>query len=222
MRPGATRMQRTILVADESSTIRRIVELAFADTELRIETAASGREALDRLTAIPPDVLLVDVALGEPSGYDLCRMVKRSSRSVPVLLLTGAFDPFDREQAREAGADGHLVKPFDSSLLRARVAELLDAPVAAEPRSAPVPLAEPADPAVGPCETSVVDPALGVLAEDTSGLPPRAWVDAVAREVVARLSHDAVREIASEIVPRLAREMIRERIRELEQPVEDD
>ncbi len=121
-----------------------------------------------------------------------------------MVLLTGSFDPFDRERARECGADGHLVKPFESSVLRERVAEMLRPPAQHE---APPPPTERA--AVEPVRPDPLPPA------DPAG-PPEAWVDAVAREVVARLSDRVVREVAREIVPRLAREMIRERIRELE------
>ena len=194
-------MQRTILVADDSSTIRRIIELSLQDSDLRVEAVSTGNDALARLDTLRPDLVLADVGLSDLAGYDLCRTIKTSPRPVPVLLLTGSFDPFDRERARDSGADGHLVKPFDSSVLRERVLALLREPVLAQAvREAPAPAADP----------------LPALTAPPESLPPAAWVDAVAREVVARLSAEAVREIAREIVPRLARELIRERIRELE------
>ena len=207
-------MQRTILVADDSSTIRRIVELTFSDTDVRVEAVSSSREALVRIDGVQPDLVLADVALSEPSGYELCRTIKSSPRPVPVVLLTGSFDPFDRERARECGADGHLVKPFESSVLRERVAEILR-PRARRETPPPVELPQPADASGGDVEPVGQRPdALGPSLEP-AGLPA-AWIDAVAREVVARLSDRVVREVARELVPRLAREMIRERIRELE------
>ena len=189
-------MPRTILVADDSSTIRRIVELTFSETDVRVETASTGSEALSRIEGLHPDLVLADVALSGSSGYELCRTIKSSPHPVPVVLLAGSFDPFDRELARACGADGHLVKPFESSVLRERVVEMLR-PGRPEPRPTPEP-----EPVVPP--------------EPAPDGPPAEWIDAVAREVVARLSDGVVREIAREIVPRLAREMIRERIRELE------
>ena len=193
---------RSILVAAASPTIRRIVELTFSDTDVRVEPASSGAQALSRLEALSPDLVLADVALAEPSAYELCRTIKAGSRPVPVLLLTGSFDPFDRERARECGADGHLVKPFESSALRERVLTLLGEkhtrkPVETAPVSAP------------PAAASQEAP------------PPAAWIDAVVEEVVRRLSDATVRQIAAEVVPRLAREMIRERIRELEAKDDD-
>jgi CheY-like chemotaxis protein len=214
-------MRRTILVADESPTIRRIVELTFGDDDVRVESVASGREALERIAALRPDVVLVDVALHEPSGYELCRAVKESPRPVPVLLLSGAFDPFDRERAEASGADGHLVKPFESGALRSRVTELLRAAAPPGPSGPGIaPRRPPAGDRAGDGPPGARrDPSRRA---EAPALPPPEWLDAVAREIVARLGADVVREVAREIVPALAREMIRERIRELERGADDD
>jgi len=118
-------VRRTILLADDSVTIRKIVELTFGETDIRVESVGSGREALERLRVLRPDLVLADVVMPGPSGYDVCRAVKQSDRPVPVLLLTGTFEPFDAQQARECGSDGHVTKPFDSRLLVERVEQLL-------------------------------------------------------------------------------------------------
>ena len=127
-------MARTILIADDSPTIRKIVELAFSDTDIRVESAQGGGEALHRLADVRPDLVLADVVMPDPSGYELCRTIKSSERPVPVVLLAGTFEPFDAERARQCGADGHLVKPFESEALRAKVHALLETRgAAAEP-----------------------------------------------------------------------------------------
>jgi len=118
-------MTKTILVADDSVTIRKVVELTFHDTEIHVESAGTGREALERIEACRPDLVLADVIMPAPSGYELCRTVKRSHRPVPVLLLAGTFEPFDAERARACGADGCVVKPFESRALFERVSALL-------------------------------------------------------------------------------------------------
>jgi CheY-like chemotaxis protein len=105
-----------------------VVELSFQGTDIRVEAVSSGQEALDRLQTIQPDLILADVIMPAPSGYELCRLVKQSEHPVPVLLLAGAFEPFDEQLAAGCGADGHLVKPFDSDLLVSRVSELLREP----------------------------------------------------------------------------------------------
>jgi len=111
---------------DDSVTIRKVVELTFHDTDIRVESTGNGREALLRIAATKPDLVLADVIMPEPSGYEICRAVKSSDHPVPVLLLAGAFEPFDPERAKECGADGHVVKPFESRSLLERALALLE------------------------------------------------------------------------------------------------
>ena len=207
-------MSRSILLADDSPTIRRVVELSFVDTEFHVESVGSGSEALARLPVLRPDVVLVDVVMPGPTGYEVCRRIKDSDRPVPVLLLAGTFETFDHELARDCGADGCLMKPFESRTLLDRVASLLaerDAVVgsAIEPFTA-VTVEEPAarepEPAAPP-------------AAATERLPEGLTEEALAtitRAVVRRLSDDVVRQVAREIVPRIAEAAVRQRIRELE------
>jgi len=223
-------MPKTILLVDDSPTIRKIVELTFSDSGIRVESVDDPASALERLDRIRADLLLADVALSGPNGYELCRAVKNSDRPVPVLLLAGTFEPIDARLADEAGADGHLTKPFESSHLLRRVETLLEPPPPAAPPD-PVEAAETSEadatnrapePAVPPRVTSQVDPP-GPRAETASSEPgehadgPSAeLVDAVARAVVTKLSEGVLREIAWQVVPELARTMIRERIQEIE------
>ena len=229
-------MRRTILLADDSVTIRKIVELTFGDADIHVESVASGREALERFHDLHPDLVLADVVMPGPSGYEVCRAVKASDHAVPVMLLTGTFEPFDAEEARACGSDGHLTKPFDSRHLVERVEQLLakDAvrgPVAdadaedeveamfddlAAPEPSGLVDAPPAPPSfeipVHAMDTEAVSPADPSTA---STLSP-ADVEAIARVVVAQLSERVIREIAWDVVPDLAEVLVRERIRELE------
>ena len=106
----------TLLLADDSPTVQKVVSLTFADEGLEVLTASGGEEALARLGETVPDVLLADVHMPAPGGYELCARVKRDPRTarVPVLLLVGTFEPFDEAEARRVGADGVLTKPFQS------------------------------------------------------------------------------------------------------------
>jgi CheY-like chemotaxis protein len=171
---------------------------------------------LDRLQRTRADLVLADVALQGPNGYELCRAIKASDRPVPVVLLAGTFEPLDADRAAEVGADGHLVKPFESASLLGKVEALLE-----PPRQGAAP-AEPAEPAAAtpePAEPGEKSPAPGAdsTAADSDGDGPSPeLVEAVARAVVAKLSEGVVREIAWQVVPELARTMIRERIQEIE------
>jgi CheY-like chemotaxis protein len=211
-------MPKTILLADDSVTIRRVVQLTFSDTDLRVEAVGSGREALQRLEVLRPDLVLADVSMPEPSGYDICRHVKTSTRPVPVLLLAGTFEPFDPERARSCGADGHIIKPFESSALLRRVQGLLAEPAAVLPRQAPPEAVGPAGPPpsrpAAPAAAAAV-PGPGLTLPSGTTLGPED-VDAIARAVVERLSQDVLREIAWEVVPELAEAILRERARQIE------
>jgi DNA-binding response OmpR family regulator len=221
-------MRRTILLADDSVTIRKIVELTFSESDIRVESVASGREALERLNDLRPDLVLADVVMPGPSGYDVCRAIKASDRPVPVLLLAGTFEPFDPVEARACGSDGHVTKPFDSRQLVERIEQLLaqgGAPRATAERPAgrpPDDLDAMFDSLAAPEPSETIDarpmdsaPAPVEPESETSTLTA-AEIDAIARRVVERLSDRVVREIAWDVVPDLADIIVRERIRELE------
>ena len=108
--------RRTLLLADDSLTVQKVVSLTFADEGMQVLTASGGEEALAKLGESVPDMLLADVHMPAPGGYELCARVKRDPRTsrVPVLLLVGTFEPFDEAEARRVGADGVLTKPFQS------------------------------------------------------------------------------------------------------------
>jgi CheY-like chemotaxis protein len=216
-------MARTILLADDSPTIRKIVELTFSDTEIRVEAVATGQEAMDRLRELEPDLVLADVVMPAPTGYEICSSVKDSDNPVPVLLLAGSFEPFDQEQADRCGADGHLIKPFESQALRERVAGLLYPELGEEAAGSELEIElvmeemseEPALELEAP-EPAVTEPQVA----DQPELSPE-FVNAVAREVVGRLSKDVIESVAREVVPELAATIIRQRIRELEGEEQD-
>lgn len=108
--------RRTLLIADDSPTVQKVVSLTFADEGFHVIAVGTGAQALAELEREVPDVLLADVHMPAPGGYELCARVKRERRTrhVPVVLLVGAFEPFDEAEARTSGADEVLTKPFQS------------------------------------------------------------------------------------------------------------
>ncbi|MFN7914714.1 MAG: response regulator [Vicinamibacterales bacterium] len=141
-------MTKTVLLADDSTTIQRVVELALAGRDdVRVVSVGDGEEAIARIRQSPPDLVLADIAMPYRSGYDVAEWVREQAQPgpVPVLLLSGAFEPVDQERARSVGAAGIITKPIDPAVLLARVADLLSrdsgAPVAEAPESlAPEPV----------------------------------------------------------------------------------
>lgn len=132
-------MTKTILLADDSVTIQKVVELTFMDEDFRVTAVSNGAEAIAHLGEMQPDVVIADVHMPGAGGFEVCRRSKELYPSVPVLLLVGTFEGFDSDEAMRCGADGHLKKPFDSQELMRRVRELASAPS----RSVPVPSVSP-------------------------------------------------------------------------------
>jgi CheY-like chemotaxis protein len=129
-------MPQTLLLADDSVTIQRVIDLTFADEDIRVAAVSDGDEAVRRILADRPDIVLADVNLPARDGYQLSAFVKDDPalQHIPVLLLTGAFEPFDQARLRAVRCDGVLSKPFDPQVLITRVKELLghQAPAAPE------------------------------------------------------------------------------------------
>lgn len=119
-------MGRKILLADDSVTIQKVVELTFAETDYEVVAVGSGTELLERLPQEQPDVVLCDVVMPDISGYDICQRLKSDPATlhIPVVLLTGTFEPFDRDRALAAGCDAIVTKPFEARALIATVEEL--------------------------------------------------------------------------------------------------
>ncbi len=125
-------MTRKILLADDSVTIQKVVELTFSDGAYQVQCVSNGRSAVQKIQEDQPDILLCDVIMPEMNGYDVATFVKKnpSYSSIPVILLTGTFEPFDEDKARQSGADSYITKPFDSKMLVDKVEELLKKRVA--------------------------------------------------------------------------------------------
>jgi CheY-like chemotaxis protein len=120
-------MPPKLLLADDSVTIQRVIELTFAGEDVQVLTAGDGEQAIQRIQADRPDIVLADIGMPKRSGYDVAAFIKGHAElsHIPVLLLTGAFEPVDEGRAQAVGCDGVLVKPFEPQNVIARVRELL-------------------------------------------------------------------------------------------------
>ncbi|HWO01592.1 MAG TPA: response regulator [Blastocatellia bacterium] len=125
-----------ILLADDSITIQKVVNLTFADEGIEVVAVSNGEMAARRMDEVNPDLVLADIFMPGKNGYELCEAIKTNSKfgNVPVVLLVGAFEPFDQLEARRVRADAHLIKPFESRTLVETVRKLLAN--TARPRSA--------------------------------------------------------------------------------------
>ncbi|MGH9581124.1 MAG: response regulator, partial [Terriglobales bacterium] len=103
-----------ILVADDNSNIQKMVGLALKDQGIEVIAVGNGEAAVRKIPDVQPDVVLADVFMPVRNGYEVCEFIKKSDKfsHIPVILLVGAFDPLDEQEAQRVGADGVLKKPF--------------------------------------------------------------------------------------------------------------
>ena len=121
-------MPKQILLVDDSVTIQRVVELTFAhEADYKVTAAKSADEGLQKARDLKPDIVLADAGMAGKSGYDLCASLRSDGAlaSVPVLILTGNFAPYDEARGTKSGADGYVVKPFETQALIDKVADAI-------------------------------------------------------------------------------------------------
>lgn len=167
-------MPHRMLLADDSLTIQKVVELTFSDSGFELMAVGRGDNAVQALESFRPDIVLADVVMPGLSGYEVCERVKGQpgGEFVPVVLLTGTFEPFDRARAERAGCDSIVTKPFDSHALSNLVRDLL-AKAATARSSAPAPAADRPEDAPPPQEGS---PAVSG-GDQTIAVRPFSWGD---------------------------------------------
>lgn len=121
-------MGTKLLLADDSITIQKVVGIIFAGDEYQLTIVSNGDAALAKARETKPDVLLVDAVMPGRTGFEVCEEIRRDPllKGVPILLLTGAFEPFDEGKARQSGADDFISKPFESQHLIDKVTTLAE------------------------------------------------------------------------------------------------
>ncbi len=121
-------MSHTLLLADDSVTVQRVIELTFADEGFKVVSFSDGDEVVGYLEAgNAPDVILADTTMPARDGYDVAAWVKENQTlaQVPVVLMTGAFEPIDDKRAEACQADAVLVKPFEPQQVVSLVKRML-------------------------------------------------------------------------------------------------
>ena len=120
---------RTILVADDSVTMRRMIIAALRDVrEVGFDQAGSGLEAIERITVAPVDLVILDLNMPDVHGLEVLRFVRSHERfhSLPVVILTTRGDDESRQAALRDGATLYLTKPFTPATFAPEIRRLLD------------------------------------------------------------------------------------------------
>ena len=148
----------SILLADDSVTIQKVVGIIFGGEEYSLTVVGDGNAAISKAQEISPNVMLIDALMPGMSGYEVCESLRKipSLSQVPILLMTGSFEPFDEAKAKQCGANDFITKPFESQQIIAKVQELIagggtlaSAPSADTiPEAAPLSIEVPVEPSI--------------------------------------------------------------------------
>ncbi len=113
------------LIVDDEPAVRDSLRLVLAAERYDVDTAEDGPDALAKIAAATPDVVILDVLMPEMSGLEVCRRLRVAGDRTPVLMLTAREAVSDRVAGLDAGADDYMTKPFALEELLARLRALL-------------------------------------------------------------------------------------------------
>ena len=114
-----------ILVVEDDVHIREGLIDALASEGYEVSSAADGEAALEQYRKDRPGLILLDIMMPEKSGYDVCRQIRKTDNSTPIIMLTAKGEEIDKVVGLELGADDYVTKPFGVRELLARVAAVL-------------------------------------------------------------------------------------------------
>ncbi len=200
-------MKRTILLADDSSTIQRLVAQTFDDENFEVVSVSNGDAAVKKFEEIRPAAVLADVFMPGKDGYEVCAFVKEHPvlDRTPVILLVGAFEAYDEAQAERVGAVGKISKPFEPQKLMDLVVSVLN-----EDSSA---MAE-VEPGAGDEDIlglGELFPSAPHEAEGTSLSEEQ--IEGIADRVIRKLSAEVIEGVAWDVVPDIAERVVREELK---------
>ena len=192
-----------IVLADDSQTIQKVVQLSLEGEEFQADMFSDGREALEHVERYGADAVLADSSLPGLDGYELCRRLRRNPETAdcPVVLLAGSLEVVDPERVRGEGLSGVLSKPFETSKLLSLLLELVG-------HSAPGESSEE----VG--EEPVMDEYLFDLSREEcqphfSTLPVRHWrARPISAEQLSEDQYQKLIQVLSERLPETVRELL--------------
>jgi DNA-binding response OmpR family regulator len=201
-------MRTTILLADDSPTIRKLVTQTFADSNFDIVSVSNGEAAIKAFEETRPSVVLADIYMPGKNGYEVCTYVRSHPKlsATPVVLLVGAFDAFDDATARQSGATANITKPFEPGYLVELVMSILPPAENAEQGekdNADLLGLEEIFKDPDPVQVSA-QPGLSLSEEE---------LDRIADRVLQRLSRQVIEDIAWEVVPEFIERAVRKELK---------
>jgi CheY-like chemotaxis protein len=222
-------MAYKLLLADDSITIQKVVELILSEEGFEIKATSNGEEALTAIPSFKPDIILADIEMPKINGYQLCEKIKKDPlmSSIPVILLAGAFEPIDEELAKQVNADDFIIKPFESQELISKINAALTVSSVMEEEEVAEGVVEAE--AVGKDEVSVEEDlwAMEEIPEtaEAEGWPVEEGAD-IGTEELLEVAEEAEATVAEEVGPpegeKVAVEGVKTGIPEVELPSKDE
>ncbi len=117
-------MQDNILVVDDNGDIRAFARASLENEGYRVIEAVDGVDALEKFNKESPSLVILDIGIGQPDGFEVCRLIRKIS-STPIIMLTTRGDEVDEAMCLAAGADDYITKPVSSRILGLRVTNQL-------------------------------------------------------------------------------------------------
>ena len=227
---------RTILLADDSPTIRRLVTQTFADANFKIVEVNNGDAAIKTFEEVKPNIVLADIYMPGQNGYQVCTYIRKHPQlgQTPVVLLVGAFDAFDEDAAKESGATASITKPFEPGALIDLVKSVLevDAESQAEAvsgsgtgpktevlsQAASADSSKPAEIEMRPHEEGEDLLGLGTIFKEEETPAPVSSIseqdiERIADRVIQKVSAQVIESIAWDIVPDITEKIVREELK---------
>ena len=120
-------MSKRILVVDDEKDIADTLRFRLEANGYEVVTAYDGQDGLNKAKTVSPDLIVLDLMLPKIDGYKVCRMLKfdETYKHIPIILFTARVQESDRQTGVKVGADAYITKPFEASILLAKIKELL-------------------------------------------------------------------------------------------------
>ena len=126
-----TQIKPTVLVVDDSRTIRTLFTDLLSESGFDTMLARDGLEALEKLEQHRPDVVLLDIVMPRMNGYELCRKLRENpaTRHIPIVMVSSKDQEFDRYWGLKQGADAYITRPCSPEEIVTTLRDLLNAKV---------------------------------------------------------------------------------------------
>ena len=120
--------KKRILVVDDEVDLVEMLSIRLEANDYEVSVAYDGQEGLDKARALKPDLVLLDILMPKLDGFKVCQALKKDplTKKIPVIMLTAKDRADDIKQAKQIGADGYIIKPFDADTLLLNIKDQLD------------------------------------------------------------------------------------------------